>query len=45
MQIISENVPVEAPQKFNKLTSFDSMKITMKENNRARFHSKSGIPI
>lgn len=45
MQIISENVPIEAPQKFNKLASFDSVEITMEEKNRACFHSKSGIPI
>lgn len=32
MQIILENVPIEAPQKFNKLASFDSMEMNMEDN-------------
>lgn len=45
MQMISENVPVWAPQKFHKLASFHKMEIAMEEKNRACFHPESGFPV
>jgi hypothetical protein len=45
MQVVSENVPIWASQKFNKLASFDLVEIAMEEKNGAFLYSESGIPV
>lgn len=45
MQMIFENVPIWASQKFNKLASFDLIEIAMEDKNGAYFHLESGIPV
>lgn len=43
--MIPEHVPVWAPQKFNKLASFDSMQIAMEEKNVRYLHPESEISV